>query len=81
MDARIGPSPRPRLRGWHNGQVALDERPPAGQPDFIRLGPYAETREFVTALLQGRPPWPPVAEVYPPAAIGFRFDPSKGDSH
>jgi len=75
VDARIGPSPDPRLRCWRDGELLVDQRPPADQPDFIRLGPYAETAEFVTALAEGRPPWPAVAEIYPSAEIGFRFDP------
>lgn len=77
VEARVGPSPEPQLRCWREGEIAVDERPPANQPNFIRVGPYAETHEFVTALQEGRSPWPSVADVFPSVEIGFRFDPSK----
>ncbi|MDA0747430.1 MAG: hypothetical protein O2954_12995 [bacterium] len=54
----------------------MDERPPEDQPEFIRVGPYAETHEFVTALAEGRPPWPSVEEIFPSVEIASRLDPS-----
>lgn len=58
-------SPENRLRFWKENKVVLDEAPPEGQPDFVRLGPYNETKEFVTALAEGRRPWPEVKDVLP----------------
>ncbi len=75
VDARVGPSPDPRLRCWKDNKLALDECPPEGEPDFVRVGPYGETHEFVTALEEGRPPWPSILEVFPSVELAYRLDP------
>lgn len=77
MDACVGPSPRPRLRCWSEGELALDQVPPDDQPDFVRVGAYGEIREFVAALIEGREPQPSVAEVLPSVEIAYSFDPSR----
>ena len=76
VDARVGPSPDPRLRCWKDGKLLPDECPPDGEPDFVRVGPYGETHEFVTALAEGRPPWPSIVEVFPSVELAYRLDPS-----
>ena len=77
VDARVGPSERPRLRCWLNGEVVVDESPPPDQPPFIRRGPYSETHEFVTALSKGRSPWPSIEEIYPSVQLAYQLDPHK----
>lgn len=77
VDARVGPSERPRLRCWLNGEIVLDESPPLDQPPFIRWGPYAETHEFVSALSEGRDPWPSIEEIYPSVKLSYQLDPHK----
>jgi len=58
-------SPENRLRFWQGNKLVLDERPPEDQPGFVRIGPYDETREFVTALAEERRPWPEVKDILP----------------
>lgn len=77
VDACAGTSPYPRLQCWRENNLITDECPPEDQPQFIRVGAYAETEEFVTALAEGRPPWPSVGEVYPSVEIAFKLDPGK----
>ena len=71
VDARVGPSPNPRLRCWESGEVTVDVRPPSGAPDFVRVGAYGETQEFIQALNEGRPPWPSVEEVFPSVEMAY----------
>ena len=80
VDIRVAGSADPRLLCWRDGELVVEERPAAGLPPFIRLGPYAETHEFVTALGEGRMPWPSVAEVFPSAEMAYALDPSKEGS-
>ena len=75
VDARVGPSPDPRLRCWKHNQIVLDKRPAPGEPDFVRVGPYAEAHEFVTALSEGRPPWPTMADVFPSMEMAYQLYP------
>ncbi len=79
VDVCAGTSPYPRLRCWKDNSLIIDECPPEDQPQFISVGAYAETVEFATALAEGRPPWPSVAEVYPSVEIAFKLDPGKPD--
>ena len=65
------------MRRWKSGDLVLDERPALDEPHFVRLGPYAETDEFVTALDDKRRPWPSVEEIYPSLEIAYRLDPSQ----
>ena len=78
VDIRVEGSADPHLMCWLNTELVIDERPPKEQPTHVRLGPYAETHEFVTALEEGRNPWPSVAEVFPSAVMAYELDPSKG---
>ena len=66
-------SPENRLRCWKDNPVVIDERPAEGEPDFVRLGPYNETTEFVTALAEGRRPWPEVKEILPSLELAGRI--------
>jgi predicted dehydrogenase len=77
VDVCAGTSPHPGLRCWKENKLVLEEYPPEDQPQFIRVGAYAETEEFVTALAEGRAPWPSVADVYPSVEIAFKLDPGK----
>ena len=71
VDARVGPSSEPRLRCWESGEVAVDVRPPPDAPDFVRVGAYGETQEFIEALNDRRPPWPSVEEVFPSVEMAY----------
>lgn len=77
VDARVGPSAQPRLRCWRAGNVVADVRPPVDEPEFVRVGAYGETQEFIQALSEGRPPWPSIEEVFPSVEIAYTIDPSK----
>jgi len=77
VDICCGTSPNPRLRCWKDNDLVIDECPPSDQPEFIRVGAYAETSEFINALAEDRPPWPSVGEYYPSAEIAFKLDPGK----
>ena len=76
-DVRIEGSRDPRLLCWKDNELVIEERPPKDQPAFVRLGPYAETHEFVTALEEGRKPWPSVSEVFPSVVMAYTLDPLK----
>ncbi|MCZ6636418.1 MAG: Gfo/Idh/MocA family oxidoreductase [bacterium] len=77
VDARVQTSAHPRVRCWKDNHIVVDERPPEGEPDFMRLGPYAETHEFVCALEEGRPAWPTIEDVFPSLELAYKLDPSK----
>ncbi|HAA77882.1 TPA: hypothetical protein DCE37_22480 [Candidatus Latescibacteria bacterium] len=77
VDARVEGSSDPHLLCWKENELVVEERPAANEPSFIRLGPYAETHEFVTALEEGRAPWPSVKEVFPSVEVAYTLDPSK----
>lgn len=71
VDAQVGPSSEPRLRCWNSGEMVVDVRPRADEPDFVRVGAYGETQEFIGALSGGRPPWPSIEEVFPSVEIAY----------
>ena len=77
VDIRVEASPDPHVMCWKDKELVVDEHPPADEPSYIRIGPYAEMHEFVTALSEGRKPWPSVGEVYPSVELAFTLDPSK----
>ena len=77
VDIRVEDSGDPHLLCWKDNELVVEERPPKDEPTFIRLGPYAETHEFVSALEEGRAPWPSVGEVLPSVEAAYDLDPSK----
>jgi predicted dehydrogenase len=77
VDIRVEASPDPHVMCWKDKELVVDEHPPSDEPSYIRIGPYAEMHEFVTALSEGRKPWPSVGEVYPSVELAFTLDPSK----
>jgi predicted dehydrogenase len=77
VDVRVEGSADPHLLCWKDNALVVEERPPEDQPSHVRLGPYAETHEFVTALEEGRAPWPSVKEVFPSVEMAYTLDPSK----
>ncbi len=77
VDVCIEGSRDPHLLCWKENELVVEERPAEGEPAFVRLGPYAETHEFVAALGEGRKPWPSVGEVYPSVEMAYTLDPSK----
>jgi predicted dehydrogenase len=77
VDMAVESSPEPRLRCWKDNKLVVDKCPPDGQPHFIRVGPYAETHEFVTALLEKRAMWPTMADVFPSLKLAYQLDPSQ----
>jgi predicted dehydrogenase len=77
VDVRIEGSSDPRLLCWKDNKLVVEERPPEGQPAHVRLGPYAEAHEFVSALAEGRSAWPTVSDVMPSVEMAFTLDPTK----
>ncbi|MCH2665251.1 Gfo/Idh/MocA family oxidoreductase [bacterium] len=77
VDIRVEGSADPHLLCWKENELVLEKRPAPDEPPYVRLGPYAETHEFVTALAEGRPPWPSVGEVFPSVEVAYTLDPSK----
>lgn len=77
VDVRVEGSADPHLLCWKDNALVVEERPPEGQPSHVRLGPYAETHEFVSALEEERAPWPSVKEVFPSVEMAYTLDPSK----
>jgi predicted dehydrogenase len=77
VDIRVEGSADPHLLCWKDNVLVVEERPPVDQPAHVRLGPYAETHEFVSALEEGRAPWPSVGEVFPSVEMAYTLDPSK----
>ena len=77
VDVRVEGSADPHLFCWKDNALVVEERPPEDQPSHVRLGTYAETHEFVTALEEGRVPWPSVKEVFPSVEMAYTLDPSK----
>lgn len=76
----VGSCPQSGVRCWRNGEIAVDENLPGDLPGFIRGGTYAETEEFINALLEDRVPRPSVKDVLPSAEICFACVPSEGSS-
>ena len=77
VDIRVEGSADPHLLCWKDNELVVEERSEKNEPAYIRLGPYGETHEFVTALASGRKPWPSVEEVYPSVEAAYVLDPSK----
>lgn len=80
VDARVQTSANPRLRCWKEDRVVVDERPPEDEPEFVRLGPYAEAHEFVSALEAGMQAWPTVRDVFPSVELAYKLDPSRPEN-
>jgi predicted dehydrogenase len=51
------------LRCWQGGALALERKPAAGAPPYVRNGTYAEMAAFITALRERRAPHPSPREV------------------
>lgn len=75
VDILAGTGPHPRLRCWRDSKLVIEEYPPENQPQFVSVGAYGETEEFITALSEGRKPYPSVVQVYPSVEIAFKLDP------
>ncbi len=60
---RTGTQDRGDLTCWDAGDLALHTDPAEGEPLFVRDGTYAETCEFLNALLEGRRPHPTPQDV------------------
>lgn len=75
VDIRVEGSRDPHLMCWEDGDLVAETRPAPDEPAFVRLGPYAETHEFVTALAEGRAPWPSVDEVFPSVEAAYALNP------
>jgi len=67
----VGNCPQPRVRCWRDEEIVVDESLPSDLPGFIRGGTYAETEEFIGALLEGRSPRPSIQDVLQSAEICF----------
>ncbi|MCL2639482.1 MAG: Gfo/Idh/MocA family oxidoreductase [Phycisphaerales bacterium] len=61
------------LQCWKDRKLVLDEATTASDPAFITRGEYAETVEFVEALLTKRMPRPALADILPSAEICHRL--------
>ena len=75
VDMAVERSREPRLRCWKDDEVVIDKIPPNGQPEFVRIGPYAETHEFITGLIEKRALWPTVADIFPSLELGYQLNP------
>lgn len=65
----------PRLQCWKNNELVIDKQPDPDEPNFVRIGPYAETPEFVTALIEKRAMWPTIADVFPSMELACELNP------
>jgi len=63
------------LQCWKDNEKVVDKTPDPNEPNFIRIGPYAETHEFVTALIEERPMWPTIADVFPSMELAHQLNP------
>lgn len=63
--ARAGYSDTGEFTAWEDGKMVEQNIPDDDQLSFVRDGTYAETCEFISALKEGRSPYPSPAEVYP----------------
>ncbi|MBT3605204.1 MAG: Gfo/Idh/MocA family oxidoreductase [Candidatus Latescibacteria bacterium] len=68
-------SGEPRLQCWKDNELVVDKTPDPSEPNFVRIGPYAETHEFVTALIEKRAMWPTIADVFPSMALALELNP------
>jgi len=68
-------SREPRLQCWKDNEIVIDKTPSDDEPSFIRIGPYAEAHEFVTALNEKRAMWPTVADIFPSLKLGYELNP------
>ena len=60
---RTGMKDRGDLTCWDDGELVLHADPAEGEPFFVRDGTYAETREFLQSVRQGRRPSPTPQDV------------------
>ncbi len=60
---RVGGTDCGTLTCWEGGEREMQSEPAEGEPGFVRDGTYAETREFLHALIEGRSPRPTPQDV------------------
>ncbi|MDA0712186.1 MAG: hypothetical protein O3B73_18460, partial [bacterium] len=75
VNMAVESSPEPRLQCWKDNKMVVDKRPDPDEPAHIRIGPYAEAHEFITALAQKRPMWPTIADVFPSMVLAHQLNP------
>ena len=75
VDMAVESSCEPRLRCWKDNEIVIDKTPPEGEPNSIRLGPYAEAHEFITGLAEKRAMWPTVEDIFPSLKLGYELNP------
>ncbi|MCL2648413.1 MAG: Gfo/Idh/MocA family oxidoreductase [Phycisphaerales bacterium] len=61
------------LQCWKNRELVHEETTTSTDPAFITRGEYAETTEFINALLAKRAPRPSLADILPSAEICHRL--------
>jgi predicted dehydrogenase len=59
------------LELWHDKELVHTDSADEKEPEDLRNGSYQEVQEFVSALRQGRQPYPPIEEILPSARICF----------
>jgi len=59
------------LQFWHDNQLVSEARADENEPEDLRNGAYQEVEEFVQALRNGTPPYPPIEKIIPSARICF----------
>lgn len=58
---------------WENGRIVRRDNPTEGMPSYVKNGTYAETVEFLSALMEHRDPHPTPAEVRQSVEICHRI--------
>ncbi len=66
-----GSGPQLSLHCWENGELTIETRAAADQPEDLRSGAYQEVEEFVRSLQTGARPQPCIDDILPSARISF----------
>ena len=67
-------SREPRLKCWLDGELLVDKKPDPEEPDFVRLGSYCETHEFISALFEKRAMSPSMADILPSLELAYQMN-------
>jgi predicted dehydrogenase len=59
------------LEFWQDNKLVNEARADENEPEDLRNGAYQEVEEFVQALRNGTPPYPPIEKIIPSARICF----------
>jgi predicted dehydrogenase len=74
VDVGIGTTAAWSVEAWRDGALAWSRTAPAGEPEFLRNGAYAEMQAFIADLRAGRPLMPSVADALAATRIAEALD-------